>query len=195
LVKEVAKRGAHKVNYITVRLNGQIGEVFSRWIRQAFPERAEKVLGLIAQTHGGQLNDNRFGDRMRGSGEYADQIRQLFHAAVRRYVRDAGDQLVRLHKLTRADSTTRNRKRAMTLQRAYDDLEKRIEKLSEEEELAAIRPDLDGKQIMEILDIPPGPVVGQAYNFLLGLRLDQGPMDEASAVEALKAWWAARPSS
>ncbi|MDA2989252.1 MAG: CCA tRNA nucleotidyltransferase, partial [Actinomycetota bacterium] len=66
---------------------------------------------------------------------------------------------------------------------------------SEEEELAAIRPDLDGRQIMEVLDIPPGPVVGQAYNFLLGLRLDQGPMDEASAVEALKAWWAARPSS
>ena len=123
-----------------------------------------------------------------GTGEWTD-------AAVRRYVRDAGDQLVRLHKLTRADSTTRNRKRAMTLQRAYDDLEKRIEKLSEEEELAAIRPDLDGRQIMEILDIPPGPVVGQAYNFLLGLRLDQGPMDEASAVEALKAWWAARPSS
>ncbi|MDA2987985.1 MAG: CCA tRNA nucleotidyltransferase, partial [Actinomycetota bacterium] len=108
-----------------------------------------------------------------GTGEWTD-------AAVRRYVRDAGDQLVRLHKLTRADSTTRNRKRAMTLQRAYDDLEKRIEKLSEEEELAAIRPDLDGRQIMEILDIPPGPVVGQAYNFLLGLRLDQGPMDEAS---------------
>ena len=123
-----------------------------------------------------------------GTGEWTD-------SAVRRYVRDAGDQLVRLHKLTRADSTTRNRKRAMALQRAYDDLEKRIEKLSEEEELASIRPDLDGKQIMEILDIPPGPVVGQAYNFLLGLRLDRGPMDEATAVEALKAWWAARPQS
>jgi len=99
---------------------------------------------------------------------------------------------VRLHKLTRADSTTRNRKRAMALQRAYDDLEKRIERLSEEEELAAIRPDLDGTQIMEILDIPPGRVVGEAYNFLLGLRLDRGPMDEATATEALKAWWAAR---
>lgn len=123
-----------------------------------------------------------------GTGEWTD-------SAVRRYVRDAGDQLVRLHKLTRADSTTRNRKRAMALQRAYDDLEKRIEKLSEEEELASIRPDLDGKQIMEILDIPSGPVVGQAYNFLLGLRLDRGPMDEATAVEALKAWWAARPQS
>jgi len=120
-----------------------------------------------------------------GTGEWTD-------SAVRRYVRDAGDQLVRLHKLTRADSTTRNRKRAMALQRAYDDLEKRIERLSEEEELAAIRPDLDGTQIMEILDIPPGRVVGEAYNFLLGLRLDRGPMDEATATEALKAWWAAR---
>jgi poly(A) polymerase len=120
-----------------------------------------------------------------GTGEWTD-------SAVRRYVRDAGDQLVRLHKLTRADSTTRNRKRALALQRAYDDLEHRIEELSEQEELAAIRPDLDGKQIMEILGIPPGPVVGEAYNFLLGLRLDRGPMDEASAIEALQAWWAAR---
>lgn len=122
-----------------------------------------------------------------GTGEWTD-------SAVRRYVRDAGDQLVRLHKLTRADSTTRNRKRALALQRAYDHLEERIAKLSEEEELAAIRPDLDGKQIMRILDIPPGPVVGEAYDFLLGLRLDRGPMDEASATEALRAWWAARTS-
>ena len=120
-----------------------------------------------------------------GTGEWTD-------SAVRRYVRDAGDQLIRLHKLTRADSTTRNRKRAQTLQRAYDDLEKRIEQLSEEEELAALRPDLNGQQIMEILGIPPGPAVGEAYNFLLGLRLDRGPMDEATATEALQAWWAAR---
>lgn len=120
-----------------------------------------------------------------GTGEWTD-------SAVRRYVRDAGDQLVRLHKLTRADSTTRNRKRALALQRAYDDLEQRIAELSEQEELAAIRPDLDGQQIMQILDIPPGPVVGEAYNFLLGLRLDRGPMDETAATEALRAWWAAR---
>ncbi|HEV8024125.1 MAG TPA: CCA tRNA nucleotidyltransferase, partial [Candidatus Nanopelagicales bacterium] len=122
-----------------------------------------------------------------GTGEWTD-------SAVRRYVRDAGDQLVRLHKLTRADSTTRNRKRALALQRAYDDLEQRIAELSEQEELAAIRPDLDGQQIMQILDIPPGPVVGEAYNFLLGLRLDRGPMDESAATEALRAWWAARES-
>lgn len=122
-----------------------------------------------------------------GTGEWTD-------SAVRRYVRDAGDQLVRLHKLTRADSTTRNRKRAQALQSAYNDLEQRIERLSEEEELAAMRPDLDGAKIMEVLGIPPGPLVGEAYNFLLGLRLDRGPLDEEQAVEALWAWWAARES-
>ena len=122
-----------------------------------------------------------------GTGEWTD-------SAVRRYVRDAGDQLVRLHKLTRADSTTRNRKRAQALQDAYNDLEQRIERLSEEEELAAIRPDLDGTKIMEVLGIPPGPVVGEAYNFLFELRLDRGPLDEELAVEALQAWWAARES-
>jgi len=122
-----------------------------------------------------------------GTGEWTD-------SAVRRYVRDAGDQLVRLHKLTRADSTTRNRKRAQALQSAYNDLEQRIERLSEEEELAAMRPDLDGTKIMEVLGIPPGPVVGEAYNFLLGLRLDRGPLDEQQAIEALRAWWAARAS-
>ena len=122
-----------------------------------------------------------------GTGEWTD-------SAVRRYVRDAGDQLVRLHKLTRADSTTRNRKRAQALQSAYNDLEQRIERLSEEEELAAMRPDLDGTKIMEVLGIPPGPVVGEAYNFLLGLRLDRGPLDEEQAIEALRAWWAARAS-
>ncbi|MCH9851102.1 MAG: CCA tRNA nucleotidyltransferase [Actinomycetia bacterium] len=122
-----------------------------------------------------------------GTGEWTD-------SAVRRYVRDAGDQLVRLHKLTRADSTTRNRKRAQALQSAYNDLEQRIERLSEEEELAAMRPDLDGAKIMEVLGIPPGPLVGEAYNFLLGLRLDRGPLDEEQAVEALRAWWAARES-
>ena len=122
-----------------------------------------------------------------GTGEWTD-------SAVRRYVRDAGDQLVRLHKLTRADSTTRNRKRAQALQSAYNDLEQRIERLSGEEELAAMRPDLDGAKIMEVLGVPPGPLVGEAYNFLLGLRLDRGPLDEEQAVEALRAWWAARES-
>ena len=96
-----------------------------------------------------------------GSGEWTD-------SAVRRYVRDAGDLLPRLHKLTRADSTTRNLRRARALQRAYDGLEHRIAELAEAEELAAIRPALDGNQIMQILDVPPGPVVGQAYQYPAG---------------------------
>ncbi len=120
-----------------------------------------------------------------GSGEWTD-------SAVRRYVRDAGDQLERLHILTRADCTTRNKRKAERLRKTYDDLEKRIARLSQEEELAAIRPDLDGKQIMEILGIPPGRDVGAAYNFLLELRMDRGPMTEADAKAALLAWWAAR---
>ncbi|MGA1660409.1 MAG: CCA tRNA nucleotidyltransferase [Candidatus Nanopelagicales bacterium] len=120
-----------------------------------------------------------------GSGEWTD-------SAVRRYVRDAGEQLTRLHKLTRADSTTRNRKRAEALQRAYDSLEQRIAQLSEQEELAAIRPDLDGNQIMQILGIPPGREVGAAYNHLLELRLDRGPLGPDEAERELRAWWDAR---
>ncbi len=120
-----------------------------------------------------------------GSGEWTD-------SAVRRYVRDAGDELERLHVLTRADCTTRNRRKADRLRRTYDDLEARIERLSEEEELAAIRPDLDGNRIMEILGIPPGREVGQAYQYLLELRLDNGPMSEEDATRALREWWAAR---
>ncbi|KQW47628.1 CCA tRNA nucleotidyltransferase [Nocardioides sp. Root1257] len=120
-----------------------------------------------------------------GSGEWTD-------SAVRRYVRDAGDQLERLHILTRADSTTRNRKKAERLQRTYDDLEARIARLSEQEELASIRPDLDGNQIMEILGIGAGRDVGEAYKFLLELRMDHGPQAEEAATAALLAWWAAR---
>ena len=105
-------------------------------------------------------------------------------------MRDAGDQLERLHVLTRADCTTRNRRKAERLRRTYDELEERIARLSEEEELAAIRPDLDGNQIMEILGIGPGREVGEAYRFLLELRLDDGPMTEDGARAALLAWWA-----
>ena len=120
-----------------------------------------------------------------GTGEWTD-------SAVRRYVRDAGPLLTRLHKLTRADCTTRNRRRAVALQRAYDHLEERIVQLQAQEELDAVRPDLDGQAIMRILGVPPGPVVGEAYRFLLDLRLDLGPMDADAATEALLAWWAAR---
>ena len=111
-------------------------------------------------------------------------------SAVRRYVRDAGDQLERLHILTRSDCTTRNRRKAERLEFAYDDLEARIANLTAKEELAAIRPDLDGQQIMAILDIKPGPEVGKAYKFLLNLRLDEGPHTPDEAKNALLAWWA-----
>ena len=113
-------------------------------------------------------------------------------AAVRRYVRDAGDQLERLHILSRADVTTRNQRKAGRLQRAYDELEERIAELAEQEELAAIRPDLDGEQIMATLGIRPGPEVGEAYRFLLELRLDEGALGEEEATRRLLAWWGAR---
>lgn len=116
-----------------------------------------------------------------GSGEWTD-------SAVRRYVRDAGDELERLHILTRADCTTRNPRKAARLQRTYDDLERRIDRLSAEEEMASVRPDLDGTQIMEILGIGPGRRVGEAYRHLLELRLDHGPMSEDEASRALLAW-------
>jgi poly(A) polymerase len=120
-----------------------------------------------------------------GSGEWTD-------AAVRRYVRDAGDLLVRLHKLTRADCTTRNKRKAERLAATYDQLEERIAELQAQEELNAIRPELDGNAIMQILGIGPGREVGEAYRFLLDLRLDRGPMSPELAEEALRAWWAAR---
>ncbi|EFL40394.1 CCA tRNA nucleotidyltransferase [Streptomyces fungicidicus] len=120
-----------------------------------------------------------------GTGEWTD-------SAVRRYVRDAGPLLGRLHKLTRSDCTTRNRRKAAALSRAYDGLEERIAQLQEQEELDAIRPDLDGNQIMEILGVKPGPAVGQAYKHLLELRLENGPMAHDAAVAALKEWWAAQ---
>ncbi|GAA4383569.1 CCA tRNA nucleotidyltransferase [Agromyces bauzanensis] len=113
-------------------------------------------------------------------------------SAVRRYVRDAGDQLERLHILTRADVTTRNRRKADRLAFAYDDLEERIAVLAEEEELAAVRPELDGRQIMQLLGLKPGPLVGEAYRFLLDVRLDEGPIGPDAAAERLRAWWARR---
>ncbi|WP_328537831.1 CCA tRNA nucleotidyltransferase [Streptomyces sp. NBC_00344] len=117
-----------------------------------------------------------------GAGEWTD-------SAVRRYVRDAGPLLDRLHKLTRSDCTTRNKRKANALSRAYDGLEERIGQLQEQEELDSIRPDLDGNQIMELLGIGPGPVIGNAYKFLLELRLENGPMGQDAAGAALKEWW------
>jgi poly(A) polymerase len=117
-----------------------------------------------------------------GDGRWTD-------SAVRRYVTDAGPLLGRLHKLVRADCTTRNKRRAARLQANYDDLEHRIEELAAKEDLARVRPDLDGNEIMRILGIPAGPQVGQAWNHLKELRLDRGPLDHDEAVEELLKWW------
>ncbi|MCU1530073.1 MAG: tRNA nucleotidyltransferase [Frondihabitans sp.] len=113
-------------------------------------------------------------------------------SAVRRYVRDAGDQLERLHMLTRADVTTRNRRKADRLGFAYDDLEERIAELREREELDSLRPDLDGVQIQQILGIKPSREVGEAYRFLLELRTEEGPLGEEQATRRLREWWSAR---
>ncbi len=113
-------------------------------------------------------------------------------SAVRRYVTDAGPLLERLHRLTRSDCTTRNVRKARRLSEAYDELESRIAELREQEELASIRPDLDGTQIMAILGLAPGREVGEAYRFLLDLRMERGPLGEDAAREALLAWQAAR---
>lgn len=117
---------------------------------------------------------------------YSDQA--WTDAAIRRYVRDAGEQLVRLHILTRSDVTTRNKRKAEQLSHAYDDLEKRIAIVMEQEELNAMRPDLTGEQIMEILNLKPGPKVGKAYKYLLELRIEKGPLGPEKAKEALLEW-------
>ena len=141
----------------------------------AYPSQVVKDVAKLVELH---LRFHGYGDQ-----GWTD-------SAVRRYVRDAGDQLERLHILTRSDCTTRNRRKAERLEFAYDDLEARIADLTAKEELAAIRPDLDGQQIMATLGIKSGPEVGKAYKFLLNLRLDEGPHTPDEAKSALLAWWA-----
>ena len=148
-------------------------------------------------------------DRMRAlkyPNDLIDEVAQLvylhlrFHTyrmgwsdrAVRRYVRDAGGLLEDLNHLVRCDCTTRNQRKAETLSRRMDELDERIEELRQQEELDAIRPPLDGKQVMEHLGVPPGPVVGEALDHLLELRLDEGPMEEGEAYRRLDAWAAQR---
>ncbi|CAN2230412.1 PcnB tRNA nucleotidyltransferase/poly(A) polymerase [Candidatus Nanopelagicaceae bacterium] len=133
-------------------------------------EQVETLVALHLRFHG-------YGD-----GEWTD-------SAVRRYVRDAGDLLVHLHVLTRADCTTRNAKKAERLAKTYDALEARIAKLMEEEELSKIRPDLDGAQVMKLLNIKPSAAVGKALDYLLELRLEHGPLGEDRATEELLNWW------
>jgi poly(A) polymerase len=121
---------------------------------------------------------------------YSDQA--WTDSAIRRYVRDAGDQLLRLHALTRADVTTRNKRKADRLSHAYDDLEQRIAVIAEQEQLNAMRPDLSGEDIMRILDLKPSREVGEAYNYLLELRIEEGPLGPDEAEKRLLAWWSAR---
>ncbi|MCG5434130.1 CCA tRNA nucleotidyltransferase [Mycobacterium sp. MYCO198283] len=123
-----------------------------------------------------------------GAGRWTD-------SAVRRYVADAGPLLPRLHKLVRADCTTRNKRRAARLQASYDELEARIAELAAQEDLQRVRPDLDGNEIMRLLGVPAGPVVGEAWRYLKELRLDRGPLDHDEAVAELMAWWQARQAA
>ncbi|MCL1922933.1 MAG: CCA tRNA nucleotidyltransferase [Propionibacteriaceae bacterium] len=136
-------------------------------------ESVSELIGLHLRFHG------------YGEGQWTD-------SAVRRYVRDAGQELERLHILTRSDCTTRIRAKADRLRRAYEELEWRIDELAAQEELDAIRPDLDGNQIMEILDIGPGREVGLAYSYLLERRLDRGPVSVEEATAELRTWWEAQ---
>jgi poly(A) polymerase len=152
-------------------------QVKSRMTQLKYPNDMVKDVARLVELH---LRFHGY-----GSGEWTD-------SAVRRYVRDAGPLLDRLHKLTRSDCTTRNKRKAAALSRTYDSLEARIAELQEQEELDAIRPDLDGNQIMQVLGLKPGPMVGKAYQHLLELRLENGPLGEEAAVAAIKEWWAAQ---
>ena len=142
-----------------------------------FPKRMIEEIGQLVFLH----------MRFHGYGEGA-----WTDSAVRRYVTDAGTLLPQLQVIVRADCTTRNRRKANRLARAVEDLDTRIVELKEQEDLDAVRPDLDGNDIMTILDLPPGPEVGKAWAFLKELRLDRGPMEREEAVAELKAWWAAQ---
>ncbi|HSO66189.1 MAG TPA: CCA tRNA nucleotidyltransferase, partial [Ornithinibacter sp.] len=123
-----------------------------------------------------------------GAGQWTD-------SAVRRYITDAGDLLPRLHRLTRADCTTRNVRKARQLAATYDDLEGRVARLLESEELKAVRPELDGNEIAQLLGIAPGPVLGRAYKHLLAVRLDEGLIGKDAAADRLRSWWAEQPEA
>lgn len=145
-----------------------------------FDKDTTKAVARLVELH---LRFHGYGD-----GQWTD-------SAVRRYVTDAGPLMPRLHRLTRADCTTRNQRKARRLSRAYDDLEARIERLQEQEELGKVRPELDGHEIAAVLGISPGPVLGRAYQHLLAVRLDEGPIGKEAATERLLAWWAEQPES
>ena len=142
-----------------------------------FPKATTEGIGQLVYLH---MRFHGFGD-----GQWTD-------SAVRRYVTDAGDLLPRLHKLVRADCTTRNERKARRLQRTYDQLEERIADIAAKEDLARVRPDLDGNEIMEILGLEPGPEVGKAWSYLKELRLEEGPLEREVAIAKLREWWNSR---
>ncbi|GAB2464308.1 CCA tRNA nucleotidyltransferase [Xylanimonas ulmi] len=150
-----------------------------------YDKQVVKDVARLVELH---LRFHGYADTSAGSGPRAVWT----DSAVRRYVTDAGPLLERLHRLTRADSTTRNKRKAQRLADSYTDLEQRIAALRAQEELDAIRPDLDGTQIMRILQIPPGREVGEAYRHLLALRMEHGPLGAERAEAELRAWWQAR---
>ena len=151
--------------------------VRSRLTALRFPSDVVDSVSRLVELH---LRFHGYGD-----GQWTD-------SAVRRYVRDAGPELERLHILTRSDCTTRNQAKATRLRRAYEELEWRIDELAAQEQLEAIRPDLDGNQIMDLLGLKPGREVGEAYRYLLERRLDRGPVAPQVAQAELLEWWAAR---
>jgi poly(A) polymerase len=166
---------------VTFHHHEVVGARMARARLQELREPAELVddVAKLVELH---LRFHGYGD---GDGGWTD-------SAVRRFVRDAGHLRRELIELTRADCTTRNERKALMLQRRMDALEERIDRLQEAEELAAIRPDLDGQAVMRLLDIPPGRDVGEALKFLLDLRLEEGPLGEDEAARRLRGWWEAR---
>ena len=165
-----------------------------------YPKDVVSAVVLLTELHlrfhgyrvGGGQGKGVGGGQGGSSGRPGDAGSAWTDSAVRRYVTDAGDQLERLHKLVRSDCTTRNRRRAAALAAAYDDLEARIAALAEQEELGRIRPDLDGTAIMQLLQVPQGPLVGRAYKHLLEVRMERGPLPREQAEQELRAWASAQ---
>lgn len=171
-----ATRAAKEGGGVTFHQHEVVGSKLARrrFRELKYPKALTKDISQLVYLH---MRFHGFGE-----GQWTD-------SAVRRYATDAGELLPRLHKLVRADSTTRNAKKAARLQRTYDRLEERIEEIEAKEDLAKVRPDLDGNEIMRILDLPPGPEVGQAWSYLKELRLEHGPLEREDAIAYLRSWW------
>lgn len=186
---------------LTLRLAAMLHDVGKPKTREITPEGVtfhhHEVVG--ARMARERLQALRFPSSVVDDVERLVELHLRFHgytewsdSAVRRYVRDAGPLLDRLNQLTRADCTTQNPFKAKKLEALQDDLEERIARLAEEENLQAMRPPLDGTQVMEHLGVEPGPVVGRALDMLMEVRLERGPIEPDEAYRLLDAWWAER---